>query len=95
MTHEHDDQIASDIDAWAHKRLIQWYDDALSRYEIADIPPAQAYANVFSLMLMTTAKAFAIVSTIPAEEAGEVMTRLIERERKIQAKKETQAEAKA
>lgn len=77
-----EEQTAHDIDVWMQKRLFQLFNDTLMRYEMAELPSQYAHACILSSMFMIITKALTSVSSIPAEEAGELLASLIKRERK-------------
>jgi hypothetical protein len=68
-----DSQIRKDIDRWADDRLKQWMLDAMSRYQMMDIPEHDAIASLTATLMMLTANLLAM-STVSPEESGEIFT---------------------
>jgi hypothetical protein len=76
-----EDQIVADIDKWAKKRLQQWVNDVLVRYDIAGIPAKTAWACTGELLIIMAAKTVAI-SNLSENEAGDVFGGLVTAARK-------------
>jgi hypothetical protein len=84
------EQIARDLDRWAHKRLVQWYTDVMDRFEMVDISKEEAYACVTAHLINMSAKSLAatIRPEIQSEEIGIVFAALVTNARRQLREKE-------
>jgi hypothetical protein len=71
------DQIIRDINRWAKMRLEQWFIDAMSRYNMADIPNEEGYANITTILTGMAAQCLSPASYISPQEAGEVFAAMV------------------
>jgi hypothetical protein len=82
MTYPKGNPIAKDIGNWAEDKLLQWFDDVMSRYEMADIPPKYALVNTAAFIIDVASRAAANVTTQSPEECGKMFATLVAHHRK-------------
>jgi hypothetical protein len=84
------EQIARDLDRWAHKRLVQWCADVMDRFEMVDLSTQEAYICVTTLLINMSAKSLAatVRTEVQSEEIGMVFAGLVTQARRDLREKE-------
>jgi hypothetical protein len=79
-------EMARDMEDWSDKRLRQWLDDSLERYEIADVERGLAVTLATISLVIMLAKILASTN-VTAEDAGDRLAESIRQIRHERARK--------
>jgi t-SNARE complex subunit (syntaxin) len=67
------EQIAKDISNWSQERIVQWFNDSVDRYMMADLSVQEANCRTVATLMQTLAIVLAQSKTTPEACAWKLM----------------------